>query len=110
MTKSRFSSIKKLPAPRLRGQQSLEETLASRRSVREFTSQAISEADISQLLWAAQGITDPDGLRTAPSAGGLYPLETYVALSSGLYCFQPARNELGQCHEKDLRPAMHKQL
>ena len=58
-----------LPAPRLEGEMSLEEAIANRRSVREFTEEPLSLEEISQLLWAAQGITDPRGLRAAPSAG-----------------------------------------
>lgn len=97
-----------LPKPRLRGDHSLEEILACRRSVRAFTKKPISDADISQLLWAAQGISDPEGLRTAPSAGALFPLETYVAKSSGLYHFEPARHSLALCSKEDLRPAMRR--
>ena len=64
-----------LPAPARSGHMSLEEALARRRSVREFSNKPLSDQDVSQLLWAAQGITHPEGLRTAPSAGALYPLE-----------------------------------
>ncbi|MFX0072982.1 MAG: nitroreductase family protein, partial [Candidatus Hermodarchaeota archaeon] len=45
-----------------------------RRSIRDYSGEALTLQEISQLLWAAQGITDPNGWRTAPSAGGLYPL------------------------------------
>ncbi|MGD1158442.1 MAG: nitroreductase family protein [Terriglobia bacterium] len=65
---------------------SLEEALARRRSVREFTREALTERELSQLLWAAQGITHAEGLRTAPSAGALYPLALYVALPAGSTC------------------------
>jgi SagB-type dehydrogenase family enzyme len=85
----------------------LEETLASRRSVRAFTGESLSDDEISQLLWAAQGVTDAAGLRTAPSAGALYPLELYVARSSGLYHFQPPRHELRLRDNDDLRQAIH---
>jgi SagB-type dehydrogenase family enzyme len=68
----------------------------------------VTDAEISQLLWAAQGVTDPAGLRAAPSAGALYPLEMYVARSSGLYHFDPARHQLTQHHDEDLRRAMHR--
>jgi SagB-type dehydrogenase family enzyme len=81
----------------------LEETLASRRSVREFTKEPLTDAEISQLFWAAQGVTEPDGLRTAPSAGALYPLEVYVATSSGLFHYETARHQLAKCNGKDLR-------
>lgn len=80
-----------LPPPRTVGAMSLEETLQKRRSVRDFHQTPISLADVSQLLWAAQGITHDEGLRTAPSAGALYPLELYVLagnvrdLPAGIY-------------------------
>ena len=78
-----------LPAPRPKGEMSLEETLSARRSVREFTEEELTLEEISQLLWAAQGITVDWGGRTAPSAGALYPLEVYVATTDGLYHYVP---------------------
>ncbi|MCD4810892.1 MAG: nitroreductase family protein [Methanosarcinales archaeon] len=57
-------------------------------------------AEISQLLWAAQGITHPGGYRTAPSAGALYPLEVYVVagnvegLQAGIYKYRPQGHEM----------------
>jgi SagB-type dehydrogenase family enzyme len=90
-----------LPAPRFTSAVSIEETLLNRRSVREFRKGALTLADISQILWAAYGITSPrthpaslrGGLRTAPSAGGLYPLEIYLiagevsTLKPGIYLY-----------------------
>jgi SagB-type dehydrogenase family enzyme len=66
-----------------------------RRSIREFASGALTLAQVGQILWAAQGNTDPRGLRTAPSAGALYPLETYLVagevdgLGPGVYFCPP---------------------
>jgi len=81
----------------------LEEAIANRRSVREFTEEALSLAEISQLLWAAQGITDPRGLRAAPSAGALYPLELYVTVAEGAYHYVPEGHTLQVVSEEDLR-------
>ena len=53
--------------------------------MREFSKRLLTEEQIGQLLWAAQGITAPEGLRTAPSAGALYGLEVYVATAAGFY-------------------------
>jgi SagB-type dehydrogenase family enzyme len=75
--------------------------------MREFTGEPLTDADISQLLWAAQGVTDPTGLRTAPSAGALYPLELYVSRSSGLYHYEPARHKLTLSSNRDLRREIH---
>jgi SagB-type dehydrogenase family enzyme len=96
-----------LPRPSRQGERSLEETLATRRSVREFADRPLTNAEISQLLWAAQGITHPDGLRTAPSAGALYPLEIHVATSSGHYRYEPVKHELEQRDTADLRRPLH---
>lgn len=107
MNKSDSSTIGDLPDPRLQGERSFEEILASRRSVREFTDEPLTDTQISQLLWATQGVTGPAGLRAAPSAGALYPLEVYVVRSSGLYHFEPTRHELTKCYDKDPRQAIH---
>ncbi len=69
------------------------EVLRARRSVREFRDEPLSQESLMLLLWAAQGITRPGArpLRAAPSAGALYPVETYVCaarvegLQSGVY-------------------------
>ncbi len=92
-----------LPQPRLQGEVSVEETLALRRSVRSFTEQELTLEEISQLLWAAQGITVAWGGRTAPSAGALYPLEVYVATANGLYHYVPQGHKVLVVSQDDLR-------
>lgn len=90
-----------LPEPRPRGPLSVEEALARRRSVRDYADGSLTIAQLSQFLWSAQGITDRRyGLRTAPSAGALYPLEVYVAvervdgLRAGVYRYVPRQHGL----------------
>lgn len=89
-----------LPQPRLDSNFSVEHALALRRSVRHFSDAAITLGNIAQLLWSAQGITTPDGLRTAPSAGALFPLEiTLVAgniagLTPGVYRYAKSGHAL----------------
>lgn len=95
-----------LPAPRTTSDVSLEEALASRRSVREFTDELLTLEEISQLLWAAQGITADWGGRTAPSAGALYPLEVYVATPDGLYHYVPQGHRAEVVSSRDLREAL----
>jgi len=77
----------------------LGEILQHRRSCRRFGRNALSVKDIAMLLWASQGITGRAGnffFRTAPSAGALYPVETYLSvqnvetIEAGLFHFQPA--------------------
>ncbi|NLE44550.1 MAG: SagB/ThcOx family dehydrogenase [Chloroflexi bacterium] len=82
---------------------SVEEALAQRRSVRSFIDQELSAEEIGQLLWAAQGVTDPRGLRAAPSAGALYPIELYVLTPEGLYHYRPGSHSLGAVVAGDLR-------
>ena len=98
-----------LPEPASAGDRSLEELLQQRRSVRDYPDAALPLADISQLLWAAQGITHPAGLRTAPSAGALYPLELYVVagnvagLAAGVYHYRADGHRLTRMHGGDQR-------
>lgn len=73
-----------LPPPELMGEVSVEEAISNRRSRRAFAAEELGISQISQLLWAAQGITDENlGLRSAPSAGATYPLEVLIAVGSG---------------------------
>jgi len=78
-------------------------TIAERRSSREFARSSLSFEELSQLIWAIQGIRARSfgfSLRTAPSAGALYPIETYVlvnrveTLPSGLYHYSVNETEL----------------
>jgi SagB-type dehydrogenase family enzyme len=95
-----------LPPPREQGEMSLEQAIAQRRSVRAFTEQKLTQAQLSQLLWAAQGITDPRGFRAAPSAGALYPLELYVVSADGFYHYQPKGHKLMLLVTEDMRQAV----
>lgn len=101
-----------LPQPRLDGTTSVEAALAARRSIRSFANRPVTFEELSQLLWAAQGITHPRGLRTAPSAGALYPLEIFIvsgnvaALPAGTYRYEPEGHRLALVAEGDQRPAL----
>lgn len=92
-----------LPRPRPRGELSLEEALARRRSVREFLSRPLTREEISQLVWAAQGITDGEGDRTAPSAGALFPLELYLTTAEGTFHYRPSGHRLRRLGKRDVR-------
>jgi SagB-type dehydrogenase family enzyme len=71
-------TIIKLSLPQLKGEVSLEETIQRRRSVRRYRREPLDLFQLSQILWAAQGITGTRGFRAAPSAGATYPLEIFV--------------------------------
>jgi SagB-type dehydrogenase family enzyme len=98
----------KLPSPRFEGPVSVEKALKERRSIRTYKDEPLTLAEVSQILWAAQGVTEPEkGLRTAPSARGGYYLEAYVVaanvtgLAPGLYRYQPKGHELVGLAEGD---------
>ena len=96
-----------LPAPRLESDRSLEFAIATRRTRRTFLPEPLTEEEVTQLLWAALGITDPEhGLRAAPSAMESYPLELYVATAEGLWRYLPAENALEARASGDLREAL----
>jgi len=93
--------------PSVKGTVSVEETLARRRSIRTFKSDRLTLDQISQLLWAAQGITERRrGLRTAPSAGATYPLTTYLVTDQGVFMYDPQKHALLPKRAGDVRPAL----
>jgi len=93
-----------LPAPVTAGQVSVEEAIAKRRSVRQFAPQDLTLAQVGQLAWAAQGITEPNrGLRAAPSAGATYPIELYLAKRDGLFRYLPQGHKLVKLSAEDRR-------
>jgi SagB-type dehydrogenase family enzyme len=104
-----LAGVIKLPEPRQDSKTSVESALRRRRSVREFHREALTLAEVSQLLWATQGITGPEGRRTAPSAGALYPLEVFLVagkeggLPAGVYRYQPQGHALVCIAEGDKR-------
>lgn len=91
-----------LPVPKHRGM-TVEEAIQKRRSVRNYSLNPLTKAQLSQLLFAAQGITGKmygQPLRTAPSAGALYPFETYLivnnvqGIAQGVYHYDVQSHEL----------------
>jgi SagB-type dehydrogenase family enzyme len=92
-----------LPQPSKKGNLSLEETLFLRRSKREFLEKPLSLKQVSQLLWAAQGITDRRGFRTSPSAGATYPLEIYLMNKEGIFYYLVKEHKLKKIKDGDYR-------
>ena len=101
-----------LPPPSQKGGMPLEEAIAKRRSIRDFTPEAISQAQLSQILWAAQGITNTlRKFRSVPSAGATYPLEVFVAcgrnsvegIGDGIYHYNIKNHCLTLHHKGDVR-------
>lgn len=104
----------KLPKPDLTGEQSIEKLLQQRRSVRLYQKLSLNLAEVGQLLWSAQGVSDAQGLRTAPSAGALYPLQLFVVvgdvneLSPGIYQYSPEEHSLLKTTNGDSRKSLQK--
>jgi SagB-type dehydrogenase family enzyme len=105
----RGGELVSLPPPARAGEVSFEVALDSRQSVRMFSPDPLTLTELSQLLWAAQGLTRPGGFRTTPSAGALYPLEIRVVagnvegLMPGVYQYHPSGHHLALIGKGDLR-------
>jgi SagB-type dehydrogenase family enzyme len=102
-----------LPRPTATGTVSVEQALQSRRTIRRFANRPLTLGQLSQLLWAAYGVTDSRGLRSAPSAGALYPLDIYAVvgerqvsgLAAGVYHYLPEKHALESRKPGDQRVA-----
>lgn len=101
-----------LPPPSQKGGMSLVAAISARRSGRDFPNEAISQSQLSQILWAAQGITDTSWrLRSVPSAGATYPLEIFVVcgkggiedIEEGIYGYTPGNHSLALHGKGDVR-------
>jgi SagB-type dehydrogenase family enzyme len=99
----------RLPEPQYDSEFSIEQSFLKRRSVRDYTGEPVTIEEVSQLLWAVQGITDSRGLRTSPSAGATYPLEIYLVagnvlqLEPGVYHYIPSGHSLDEVIKGDMR-------
>ena len=108
-TSSLHDGIIPLPEPRKDSDVSIERSLMQRRSIRSYSDESLTLPEVSQILWAAQGITDSQGHRTAPSAGALYPLEVYLVagnvegLETGIYRYEPVQHEIHLLDDGDYR-------
>jgi len=109
--------IMKLPFPTWEGTISVEEAIKNRRTNRSFSNRALSLAQLSQLLWAAGGITENQGFkRAAPSAGALYPMDVYIVvgnrsvttIEAGVYHYQSSGHQMSRVVQGDLRSLVAK--
>ena len=101
------SDTRSLPAPTKSAKMTLMESLQQRHSVRDFSDKAVSDADLSELLWAACGINRPDTKKiTAPSAINAQDILVYVCTKDGAWLYVPDGNSLQKVSDKDLRSAV----
>lgn len=106
----------RLPDPQLKGNISVEEAIAKRRSVRRYSREPLTASQLGQILWSAQGITGSHRLRAAPSAGATYPLELFVlagpdsmeGLQSGIYGYEVNSHSLSLHKTGDARQGLAK--
>jgi SagB-type dehydrogenase family enzyme len=113
-TYKRYPTAPKVPlsVPQTEDGVPIWDVLKQRRSVRRYQDAPLQETALSQLLWASQGITKVRqgyGFRTAPSAGALYPVETYLVIHAvegiepGIYHYGAENHELDQLKTGDFR-------
>ncbi len=95
----------KLPAPQTEGGKPLMQALKARQSAREFGPEKLAPQVLSNLLWAAWGITRPDGRRTAPSASNKQEIDVYVVMADGAYVYDAKAHALDPVAPGDLRGA-----
>ena len=94
-----------LPPPKTEGGMPLMQALSERKSGREFSPQKLPLPVLSNLLWAAWGVNRPDGHRTAPSARNVQEIDVYVAMSDGLFLYEPKPHQLRKILSDDIRAA-----
>lgn len=93
----------KLKEPNLARGKSLMESLSQRKSVRNFKKETLSHEDLSDLLWAANGVSRPDGRRTAPSAMNKQDIQMYVVMEDGTYFYNHKTHTLEPVSSGDHR-------
>ncbi|MBU1225803.1 MAG: SagB/ThcOx family dehydrogenase [Actinobacteria bacterium] len=96
----------RLPAPNTDSGVAIEKVMQERRSHRTFAMTPLEPAELGQLLWAAQGVTETSGKRTAPSAGALGPLEVFVVTAEGVTHYLPDEHGLETRATGDRRNAL----
>ena len=94
----------KLPPPQRSGGDGLFTVLNERRSIRRFTDAAVTQQELSTLLWAGFGVSGSKDRRTAPTAANRREFTLYAILADGAYKYLPKTNELEKVSGEDLRP------
>jgi SagB-type dehydrogenase family enzyme len=109
----------KLPKPSFTGKMSVETSMTKKKSVRHFAADPLTLEQLSQLLWAANGVLPVDAIsgatvKTLPSAGGIYPLEIFLltgdksvkGLPAGVFHYNTMNNSLLMISSGDARMAL----
>ena len=99
-------SVIKLNAPDKTRGSAIMKALSDRQSIREYSTESLKPQDLSDLLWAANGINRPDGKRTAPSCRNFQDVEVYVILPEGAYLYDANEHALKPLTVGDFRGAV----
>jgi SagB-type dehydrogenase family enzyme len=95
----------KLNPPELNKSVSLMQALKQRKSSRSYSDKKLTQQQLSDLLWSADGVNRPDNKRTSPAAMGVYNTDIYVVLAEGIYLYEPVKQELKPVVKGDFRKA-----
>lgn len=113
-TQREYATTIALPQPQTSGGLGVQSAIQERRSRRDFSQQPVTLAELGQVLWAAQGVTEPEtGKRSAPSARESYPYTIYIVvrnvtgLEPGLYEYLPTEQALGKLALADAGQALN---
>ena len=99
----------KLPDPQQSNCNAIEEALFKKRSIAKYKNVPITCSDLSQVLWASQGIAESKDPKKSPSTEALFPLEVYaiianvIGIPAGIYQYRPHTNELVRIAAGDMR-------
>lgn len=95
--------IKKLLEPQVNEGVTVKQAISRRHTSRDFSTEPLSDKNLSEILWAAYGVNGAENHRTVPSACGIYPLSVYAFLPDGVYLYNPIENTLTLKVEGDHR-------
>ncbi|GHV03170.1 dehydrogenase [Bacteroidia bacterium] len=103
-TDAAIRNIIVLNKPNLQRGETIMQALAKRQSTRQFSDRELTGADLSDLLWAADGINRPEkGLRTAPSSRNRQDIYIYISRADGSYLYNPKDHNLEKVSDTDCR-------
>ncbi len=100
------TKVMKLNAPNKTKGEAVMKAFSERQSAREYAQKDLSLQDLSDLLWATNGINRPDGKRTAPSAMNFQDVDVFVITKEGAYSYDAKAHALNLITAGDHRAAV----
>jgi len=92
-----------LPTVEIKGKLSVMQALSERKTSRNFVDKDLKPAQLSKILWAANGVNRSDGKRVNPVANGVYSVEVYAVTKEGIYIYDAAKHKLNLIAAGDFR-------